>query len=306
MFFKSHIGLRRSLAVILSVTSLITGCIREDLGNCPAQTALQITVRSDESGGKFTPVEGAAVYLFDHNRRYITQIPVSGREIENNTPVNIPVSPLSKTWAVIWGNIKDNENITGLSEGKSIDEVILDLRKEDNGYAKAPDGLFYGIKQLSGKSAEEIIISPKTARIRLTAKGLSADTSVSGHYFTLESHYDGYAFSGAPHPENIRIKMEGEFDGEHDLVTPEPYDIIHYPLDTRQGEEPHCVINLWRVATGGKDTLLTSAEKDSDGGLIIPRPGKTTNILIYFKNSGEIIITVVITDWNEVYQWNEW
>lgn len=309
MIFSGQTGLRYSFTGIILAASLFAGCIREDRSDCIRETAIHITVQPEEIGGKLTPVEGATVYLFDRNRRYTGQVSVSREEIENHTPVIIPVPPFCGDWVVIWGNVTDREILRDLTEGASMEDVILDLRKDNEGYAKYPDKLFYGISQLSGNSTEEVLISPKTARVNITVKGLPTEAGANDYYFTLDSHYDGYNFTGEPHQEKVRIKLEGEFNDEHDLATTGSYDIIHYPPVNTGGygkTEQHSVIGLWKASPKDNDVLLASADRDTTGRFIIPQAGKTMNILIYFKGNGEIEIVVVITKWNEVYQWNEW
>lgn len=308
MRLKDHIRLRYFLAGVSLITPLFTGCIREDRSACATETDLYIKVQPAEFyGGSSAPVEEATVYLFDHNKRFISQIGVSRQQIESNIPVRISVSPSDNPWAVVWGNIKENEQVSGLGPSAQMDEVLVMLKKDSEGYDIAPDNLFYGIKKLSGSGTEEVTISLKVGRVELTVKGLPQDARAEDYYFTVDAAYGGYDFEGSPLAHATEMKIQGVFNANHDLTTQQPFNMVHYPTgDTnRGGETAGAVINLWKV-NGGNPELLASAIEDSSGRPIKPEAGKKTNVLIYFRDDGSMEVSVVITGWDEIYQWNEW
>jgi len=123
----------------------------------------------------------------------------------------------------------------------------------------------------------------------------------------VDAHYGGYDFEGSPQARDIEMKLQGVFNDGHDLITQKPFNMVHYPQagTDRSGEGRNAVINLWK-ATGGNDELLASADRDTSGRPIVPQAGKMLNVLIYFRDDGSMEVTVIITGWDEVYQWNEW
>ena len=286
---------------------MFAGCVGENLNDCALETEVFITVLPDEYRGKFTPAEGATVFLFDQHRRFLTQVAVSKEQIEYRLPVRLPLPPSARPWAAVWGNLGDREQILNLAEGASPEEVIVRVRRDAEGNRMSPDDLFYSMKQLSGVPSEEIVISPKTARINIRVKGLPAQADANDYYFTTQTHYDGYDFAGTPQAGTTGSKFPGILDEKHDLITPRPYNLIHYPAEgTMQGKGEQAVVGLWKKSGSGAGNLLASVTHDTNGRPLAPQAGKTTNILIHFRSTGEISIELVITGWNEVYQWDEW
>ena len=286
---------------------LLTGCIREDRSACATETDLYIKVQPAEFYGGSSPVEEATVYLFDRNKRFISQVGVSREQIDNNVPVRISISPSDSPWAVVWGNIKEKEQVSGLGLYTQMDEVLVMVEKDAEGYDMSPDNLFYGIKQISGSKTQEVIIAVKVGRVELTVKGLPRDATAEEYYFTVDAGYGGYDFEGSPRARATEMKIQGVFNVNHDLLTQQPFNMVHYPKgDTDlNGDNTGVVVNLWKVDSGNP-TLLASVDKDASGKPIKPEAGKKTNVLIYFHGDGSIGVAVVITGWDEIYQWNEW
>lgn len=306
MKFRVQIRLRYFRAgIILSLLPtvlLLTGCIRDERGDCARTTVIYITVAAGIEGGS-PPVGGATVYLFDPDKLYVTQVAVSREQIEAHTPIAVPVSGRGNR-AVVWGNTGGSEVLTGVEHGIPMSDMTVALRRDAEGYAMQPGDLYYGIVELTGEDGQTVVISPKTARVGLTVKGLPGDARAEDYYFTMETYYDAYDFAGAPLAGNAEMKFTGVFDSRHDLVTPQPQRAVHYPQQAaRNGAtQQYAVVNLWK-----KDgELLASANKDINGMPLRPQAGKTTNILLDFTQTGGLRVAVVITDWDEIWQWEEW
>lgn len=296
------------MAEVSLIIPLLTGCVREDRSACAKETHLYVKVQPAEFyGGSSVPVEEATVYLFDRNERFISQLDVTREQIENSIPVRITVSPSDNPWAVVWGNAKGNGQVSGLEPSARMDEVLLTQGKDAEGYDTAPGNLFYGIRQISGKETEEVTITLKIGRAGITVRGLDRDTTAEDYYFTVDTGYGGYDFAGSPKARATEMKIQGVFDAKHDLVTRQPFNMVHYPAEgtNRGGDTAGAVINLWKV-NGGNPELLASASEDASGRPIIPEAGKKINVLMYFRDDGSMEVAVAITDWDEIYQWNEW
>ena len=61
-----------------------------------------------------------------------------------------------------------------------------------------------------------------------------------------------------------------------------------------------------KAATDPSPTLVALFRGDTNGNPIIFERGKTTNILLDMGLSGEMDISIIITGWGEIHQWNEW
>jgi len=292
------------LGILMSIL-LLTGCIHENLEECPQEIFLSIKVLTESDEDYNVPVDGATVYIFDQDGNYLSQIPVRGDQISKKELIALPIEQNSQSWIVVWGNIKNRESISPIKPGASMDKILIGLKKDEDGFTSSPDDLFYGIKQMSGLLCEEIEIAPKTGRINLTVKGLQ-DTTSENYYFTIETHYDGYSFAGVPHKDRISMKFPGVLNRENDLVTPQAYNLIHYPQTAGRNENYYPTVKLWKKNKTGSDELLLAVNKDINNEPIIPQRAKTLNVLLRFQENGEIEVTVVLTGWNEIAEWLEW
>lgn len=300
------------VGMLISLLFLQASCIKEDLESCPTiiTTNIYITVQTATKIPDIAQVDKAILYLFDRNGAYERQIGLSEVEISGQSPVPLSYEPDNIPYAIVWGNIKDRTVVPDFAPGTSMEEVILSLKQESDGYSKQPDNLFFGMKRLSGAEKEEVIISPKTARINITVKGLPGSEEEESYYFSAESQYSSYNLMGTPLYGSSSIKLMASFNKQHNLVTPECYNLIHYPLSATQLAEDNkeaLNLKLYKKTPGeSEDNLLISANKDKEGNYLIPQPGKTTNVLIYFTQDGNAQVTIMITAWGEVYQWTEW
>lgn len=306
MNLKSLTGVR-NLLMVMAVALGFTGCIKEGPTVCPTEISLYISIKANADGAVQIP-DKATIFLFDQQRVSLERIEVDAETIASGEPVRIPFKAEGKPWVVVWANLSNNEVITPIEPGITLDQMTVGLGKDADGYDLQPDDLFYGIKQLTGKTVEVIDIAPKTAKINLTVKGLPWGVVAEDYYFTVESHYGKYDFTGLPHKDMSTHLLKGQFTDSHDLVTPLSYNLIHYPVpDLRYIMMDTATVNLWKKTTGAAgDDLLATVNKDMNGQPLMPQPGKTMNILIHFTDTGNIEVSVVITDWNEIYQWNEW
>lgn len=301
---------------IISLISLIflqAGCIREDLESCPASITTNLYITVQEKGEvpeNVTQVDRAILYLFDRNGAYDRQIGLSEVEISGQLPVSVSYEPDNIPYAIVWGNIKERTVVSDFAPGTSMEQIILSLEQESDGYSQQPDDLFFGMKRLNGTEKEEVIILPKTGRINITVKGLPDNKQGESYYFSANSQYSSYNLMGTPVYGSSNMRLMASFNKQHDLVTPQSYNLIHYPLSAAKlavNDNEALRLELYKKIPGeSEDNLLISANKDQAGNYLIPQPGKTMNVLIYFTQNGNAEVTVMITAWDEVYQWTEW
>ena len=136
----------------------------------------------------------------------------------------------------------------------------------------------------------------------MTVKGADA-TDPARYFFTMETAYNGYNFAGSPQMRDARVKFP-EIHARGDLLVTPVYNMIHYP--TQRSDDSSAQIRFFKTINTEEAEMLAAIDKDVNGQPIAPPAGKTTNILITFDGSGGFDVTVVITGWDEKYQWNEW
>lgn len=288
---------------LLVVIGLLVGCVFDDSEECTSnQSEIYIIVKSPLGEDAYVSVNGAVVYLFGQDERYIGSVQVLESQIKNLGVIDIPVALEQDPWAVVWGNTGGRMPTPTPQPGDTMEEVILSLQEDEEGFAIPADDLYYGIAQLSS-SLNKIVISPITTRVIITVKGLSNTDESTDYYFTIDTQYGGYDFLGNPIAKEMRIKLPGEFNQRKDLITLEPYHIIHYP-DNPFSDDASITIGLWEVITGGQEPrLLISGDRDVRGMRFFPISGKTMHILIIYTDSGVPHVDVVVTDWDEIHQW---
>lgn len=290
-------------AGLLLGASLTTGCIKEGLPPCPVKGVdLFVALGQQEGSAPYGPVDEATLYLFDRDGRYAAHVPVPQTAIGGAEPVHLDIDPAQVPWVVVWGNVKDRETISALDGSTTLEKSLIGLRSDVQGYEMIPDDLFYGIRRLSGETRDEVMLAPKTGRMHITVKGLS---SVEEPWFTVESRFGGYFFTGRPQAKETLTRLPASYTESGDLATPGVCNMIHYPDAEDRTDAFSSAVKLWKTTPAG-DELLAAVDRDASGSPIRPAAGRTTNILIRFTENGRIDVQVVLTDWAELYQWDEW
>lgn len=284
----------------MSLLLPISCCIEEDTADCEQQTGLYIIVEAEGADTVALP-DRATVFLFDNDPVYLTSIQASEEDIAGEVPIAVSYDKRNPSLAVAWGNLGDGEQVSQPVEGAGMENLFISMKKDAAGYAIPMDNLFFGSKQFSGAAVEVVEIYPKTAQIAITVKGLPEGGDAGQYYFTVETPYGGYDFTGTPIADEMIVKLPGVF-GASGLVTPEAYHMVHFPETGTAG----VTVNLYKDDGTGNPLLLASVDKDKTGRPIVLPVGVITNVLIEIAQTGEIIVSVVITNPGEIYQWDEW
>jgi hypothetical protein len=319
--------------------SALTGCIKEDMSNCPPPEPPPPVVREEVlrvravdlvSGADISEsgtVVNASLYVFDQNENFITHMNVQGAQLGDE--LEIPISLSTRAAGDVlhlsaWGNIGNNIEIEGTVDyTDNLNSVFLDLATStiDGDYAAQPGNLFFGFKTITlgqedtradnDKIVHTVDITQKAARLHIVVRGLPAEADADDYYFTLGRVSDGFDFRGNPvNDDNRRIKATAVFNDAHELVSPQPYYLLP-SIDPDNADATTAeTIRLWMVGDdpdGNDDVDLTGrVNTDSQGNYIGLTAGETTNVLIVFTPTGDIEVRIRVTPWNEVYQWSEW
>lgn len=297
---KIDVWIRSLIAACIAMVLLPIGCVNEDRDDCEYESLIYIVVET-ENTDFVTQLDGATLYLFDSNGAFLRTIPVSGADIAGNVPIPITYDRDDIPWVVVWGNLSTGEHIIMPTSLQTMENIYVSMVSGADGYTLPADNLFYGMKRLSGESVERVVVTPKTGTIAITVMGL-ADVS-SSYYFTIHSSYDHYDCFGTPIAGDVLMYIPGIFEGTT-LVSAQPCHLFHFPPSTT--EEETLIVNVYRINSGtGEIQLLTTVNVDMDGNPIRIEREKTTNVLIYFI-MGDLRVTVEVTEWGRIHQWEHW
>lgn len=287
-----------------SVLLASAGCVRENMDDCYYESLLYITVETESADFTGT-LNGATVYLFDKNGAFYDSIEVDAADLAANKPVRVSYNRKNPPSVVVWANAGGATLISGPTAGATVDDLFVSMiESAADGYGIPADRLFFGGKQLTGTAEEQIVITPKTGRISVTARGIPAGDPADQYYFTVASPYGKYDFSGEPQHGQITLNLPAVWQGM-DLVTLKAYHLFHFRSPPPQSES--LTVRLYRISAGATDAeLLAEATTDIDGQPIVIQRERTTNVLINFAAGGWIDILVAVSGWEEIFQWDVW
>lgn len=291
------------LSLVTILQFCLSGCISDDDRVCPKDMYVRLKA-IDISGKDMTDnveVTNTIIYVYNRQGQFLRSIPVSNEDIKKRRYVNIGQAEPQGFQLVVWANNTDKQK---LIKGQTIEKTALLLKEDIDGYMCSPDDLHYGFRKTSGGTLkEDISISRKNSRVNIKVKGLPKDAASGDYFFTIRQISNGYDFKGNPLAGPSDIKQAGVFNDSGEFVTGVPINVIHYPQSLNIS---HAGLIILLFEKKSPKTPIASAITDSNGNIIIPKSGETLNILIEIKPGGTINIHVIITPWDELYDWSSW
>ncbi len=314
---------------ILSALILLTGCIKEDLDDCPPPVSKMVMVRVYDyaTGEPITDpgrVQDATFFVFDENKELMMEANVPGTWLDQPVPILPEGYTGDKIYVSTWGNISVDGWIEPLSYnlGDSLGTSFLTLPNlvQGDGYRNCPGEQFFGYQEIPLVSrpdgppvqqADTVYVDLKqvNARLHITVRGLPEGASADDYYFELQNQNIGYNFLGTPILDSVMIRETGTFNEAGELVSPEAYFLVHMEDPTKVDRENVIWMHLFRKsATRAEgDTDLTGAVyRDRDGDYLTLSRGMTSWVLIDFQKNGQFTVRIVVLPWNEVHQWDTW
>ncbi|WP_299262248.1 FimB/Mfa2 family fimbrial subunit, partial [uncultured Porphyromonas sp.] len=180
-------------AWIASMVVLLSGCIAENLEDCPQP--FELTVRAvDISNKDITSdgdVENVILFTFDETGKRIDKILLTAEEIKSRKPIHIEqYGPKALTF-VAWGNVTPAE-ATRLESVQRIEDVQMPLLRTD-GFGQYPTDLFSG--RLDRQQQYGVLKLGEPATIDIYRRTCQVNVTVLGYEQWLESHgYKRQAF----------------------------------------------------------------------------------------------------------------
>lgn len=295
------------LSLFWGVTFLLTGCIYDDLSECPRPFFLKVkAIDADNkditSGGA---VQSVVLFFFDEAGNCLQTKELNAAQIVAQKPVFVESKGASKITCVAWGNPSEDDRkqfslITRLSD------LYVRLVSQD-GIAQSPTDLFAGSIEheieydLNKKNSTITVeISRRTAEVTVTVLGykswaehlktspLRASQTIADA-ITLGTTPDTYISHQQLGGQPVSYRPKGVIEGNDNLI------VAPFRIFPTLNAAP-LVLDLY--ANGKKQLSFTES---SDGKKFVPEVGRMLNILIDMRSSS-LNTLVVVTPWDVVHQ----
>lgn len=297
-------------AWIVSMIALLSGCIAENIEDCPQP--FELTVRAVDISNKDITSDGdvqnVVLFTFDESGKRLDKIILNAEEVKARKPIHIEhYGPKSLTF-VAWGNVAPAD-MARLESIQRIEDVQMPLQRAD-GFGQYPIDLFsgrldrqqqYGVLEL-GESAT-IDIFRRTCQVNVTVLGYEQwldrqgykrqafdPTDFAAAQILFGKSLDNYSIVDTYNGNPTTYRLTGSLDSSTGDYHIAPFR-VYPPIDGKPFQLDFYVGNK----------CLESFTRDSRDTLMLLEIGKMLNILIDMR-SGNISVQIVVTPWNIVHQ----
>lgn len=281
---------------ILFLIFVFSGCIKEDLSDCPT-TTYRLVVQTDPSDDvlqRATPT--VVLFIFDENNRLL--------DYRNTSPgvvMELTYVGHSKLNAVAWANIDAQVNVTSLSSQTPLENARVQLidRTELSGgnYALSPNDLFHGKKELdlslnTQDQPDVLMIGRKVAAIRIVAKHLKEYVGTDDNDFTyrVKGSKNTFDFNGNLMGDDRSYLPDCSFSENDEFIAPA---FLVFPSQTGQNVS----VDIYKGAT-----LIHTIDTDGNGLPIKTEEGKLLELVVDFSAGADVGITIKDWDASEINQ----
>ena len=295
------------LSLFWGVTFLLTGCIYDDLSECPRPFFLKVkAIDADNkditSGGA---VQSVVLFFFDEAGNCLQTKELNAAQIVAQKPVFVEPKGASKITCVAWGNPSEDDR-KQFSSITRLSDLYVRLVSQD-GIAQSPTDLFagsiehemeYGLNKKNSTITVEI--SRRTAEVTVTVLGykswaehlktspLRASQTIADA-ITLGTTPDTYISHQQLGGQLVSYRPKGVIEGNGNLI------VAPFRIFPTLNAAP---LVLFLYANGKKQLSFTES---SDGKKFVPEVGRMLNILIDMRSSS-LNTLVVVTPWDVVHQ----
>ena len=295
------------LSLFWGVTFLLTGCIYDDLSECPRPFFLKVkAIDADNkditSGGA---VQSVVLFFFDEAGNCLQTKELNAAQIVAQKPVFVEPKGASKITCVAWGNPSEDDR-KQFSSITRLSDLYVRLLSQD-GIAQSPTDLFAGSIEhemeydLNKKNSTITVeISRRTAEVTVTVLGykswaehlktspLRASQTIADA-ITLGTTPDTYISHQQLGGQLVSYRPKGVIEGNGNLI------VAPFRIFPTLNAAP---LVLFLYANGKKQLSFTES---SDGKKFVPEVGRMLNILIDMRSSS-LNTLVVVTPWDVVHQ----
>ena len=289
-----------------------TGCIKEDLDDCPQNLTFGVRVL-DAAGADITSdsvIKQGFMYIFNDSGHLLGQYDLSREWIVKRMRQEITYNAKSLQF-VFYGNPTE-AMVKSLSSVTTLDALKYRLQSSQGIAGEAPD-LFYGtlshrVKYGDVENVEHVTVDVRriTAMVHVTVLGYRdwMKAQMDKDHLTFADGVHGLELSKTPDTHQGLAKLVGDF--------------VNYRPEFKMDSNGNIATDLFRIYPtlnssplavnlfGGNHIYLTQSASSDDNKQFIPVVGKTLNILIRLELDTSISVVVAVSDWNVVYQFVEY
>lgn len=299
------------LVAALMLTGLLSSCLKENFDDCPRPFRLFIQAIDADliditSTGE---VDRVILFIFNENQQIVDAVELNATKVKNREPVaiNLDYPGHQSLHFVAWGNVDESVEFPTTASVKALADLYVRLKLSSTSesrvrgaLAHSPCDLFHGTLSvpieyggLEPTNDQTIVITRKTSQVAISGFGLKKwNGNKEGEYsFELRESNDGYDKDGNLMGGMVGYHPEANMDENGHLHTP-----VFQTLPTVGGK----AYTLYILYNG---EVIFSTDKGSDGKPFVPDIGRLLNIIIDFR--GEISAKVIVTPWNQVFQYVE-
>lgn len=302
MCSMKHIAFIKQTFIFLvgALVVLLTGCIKEDLGECNRLTLKVVNADNND----ITPlgnVSKASLYIFDENKTLLEKRILDMDFIINRKTIELDYPVGKKLTLVAWGNLGDqNQMVTNV---KTLEELSVML-KSQNSLAQSPDSLFYGNKQVITSELgvaggnQEIVIVPKIGSITVETQGL--DFALK--HYGLKSLKSANEFNFYMNRTKSGFDYNGTIIGDSVYYNPEGA-LVSNEWKTKKNNNTCTGENLsFSIEVNGQElgTVDRFENKNGETGPLAVNAYENTHVVIQFGEDGTVSARMKITPWGTV------
>lgn len=297
------------LMAALLLTGLLSSCLKENFDDCPRPFRLFIQAvdadRNDiTSSGE---VERVILFVFNENQQIVDAVEVNAAKVKDREPVDIHLDyPGHESLTfVAWANIDQSVDFPVTASVKELSDLYVRLKsasanKIEGALMQPPCDLFYGTLSVPVEYGgyepagdQTVVISRKTSQVIISAYSLKQwNQHKEGAYtFELRESHNSYDKEGNLSGNMAGYQPASNMDANGNLLAP-----IFRTFPTTGGKS-------YTLSILYNGEVIYTADKGSDGTPFVPETGRLLNIIIDFR--AEISIKVVVTPWNQVFQYVE-
>lgn len=284
-----------SVAALLLVI-LTTGCIKEDLDDCPPK-GVTFTVKAYDNDGKELTREEAGdvvMFIFDGEKRFL-------EKVDTKIGENITVIPPTEggIHVVAWSNLAGgHQKVPQPLPGTPMDECGITLLPAPQGgdYRLSPDDLFRGDIHLpAGETTgtHTLPIYRETGQMDITIRNLKEFAGYNDDNYTVvvRETSSGIDFRGNLYGDKVAYRPEGTFvtNGSAEEFTIPPFNLF---------PSQQITIEIYH-----SDELIVAVSKDASQTPVSVQKGLATHVLIELKTL--LSVSVSISPWGEDAVWKE-
>ncbi len=315
---------------LLTLPLLAAGCVGEDVTDCPppeqpSKKMVMLRVydhATQEPITDLTRIKDATFFVFDQNKELLMEANVPGIWLNEPVPILPEDYTGDRVYVSTWANIAVDGWIEPLDYnlGDSLGASFLTLPNlvRGDGYLNFPGEQFFGFQEIplvdgpDGPPVQKddivyVDISQVNARLDITVRGLPQGASADDYYFELRNQNIGYNFNGDPVPDSAMIRESGIFNQAGELVSAEPYYLVHMTDPTKVDRDNVMWLHFFQKAPATRaegDTDLTGAiYHDQSGNYLTLAQGMTSHVLIDFQQNGKFTVQIVILPWDKIHYW---